>query len=386
MVRLAKWTQIVRLGCIFGLFAFAYLALNHTRSELLAAETSRQERDLKAVFQSVETGGSIDPKTTDMARTALSSNALDSQALAQMWLASAGKVGELQSPALLSIAGQVSRRSLSYLAADLLTAAQIEDVPEVVRAFDRMASLSPALRPSLTELAVPLLDDPEGALLIAQRHSRPWFTQFIASAIRQSDRLDQVARLLNFARISDLEIRTRLLGMVANSFLKNNKVAEAQAFAKSFGSINIEFNKLKFQQPQAIMGNSLLTWQFLNPAAQYVIKPNGNLQFLITPGIGPEPIAEKILLFKPGHHRIQAYLEFTGSTGDTFITWRVSCGPVPIPQVSYMKNTINPFQKLVVLEFDAPEQCTGYRLSLVMAAPSRSFDRFEVVMTTPNMS
>lgn len=371
MARLAKWTQAARLGCILGLFAVAYLAFSQTRSELYAAETSRQERDLKSIFRSVETGGSIDPRTTSLAKTALSLNALESQALMQVWLGTVDKENGLQSRLLFALAGQVSRRSLSYLAADLLTAAQIEDVPGVVRAFDRMASLSPTMRASLTELAVPLLDDPEGARLLASHSSRPWFTQFVITAIKQPDRLDQVVGFLNSAKISNPEIRTRLLEGVVKRFLHFNKVAEAQAFAISFGKLGrTEFNNLRFEQQNSDFINSLLAWRYPNLAAQPTLQANNDLQFSIKNGIGEQPIAEKMFFFQPGRHRIESKAEFIGPVGDTLLSWRINCGALPVKQVSGLEYANANKEFLLVLEFEAPKQCTGYKLSLVLSEQS----------------
>lgn len=384
MARLAKWTQTVRLGCILGLLAVAYLAFDHTKSELFAAESSRQEHDINALFQSVKAGASVAHRTKSMQRAALSSNALDKQAILQVWVEAAGQKGVPQALELLSTTGKITRRSPSYLAADLLTAAQTDDIPRVVRAFDRMASLSPAMRPSLMELAVPLLDDPEGARLLAQLHSRPWFIQFIASAIRQPEGTEQIAKLLKSIQVSDPALRLKYFSLVTKQFLQRNQIAEAQKFAKVFGNVKDEdFNNLDFQQPTSSLASNLLAWQFTNPDAQPMIERNGELRFTINSNLSNQPLAEKMLLLKPGHHRIETKLKFSGATGDVLIGWKVYCGPLMLSKTFMSTQTINSNQNFLVFEFQTTKPCQGYRLSLNLNKTNDNFDFFDVIVSQP---
>lgn len=380
MVGVFTWTQAIRLSYILGLVAVAYLAFDHTRSELFAAETSRQERDLTALLQAFETGVSIDPTTTDIARTALSSDALDSHSLTRVWLASVDKGGDPRSPVLLSLAGQVSRRSLSYLAAELMTAAQNEDVREVVRAFDRMASISPAMRARLAELVVPLLDHLEGERLLSQYHSRPWFTQFIATAIRQPDRLTRVANFLNRTPISDPKQRSEYFLLVSSKFLNANRGFEAQNFAQTFGRVtDRELNGFKFEAASPMLEKSLLSWQFRNTNAQPVNEGNGILRFPITSDTGPGPIAERMFAFRPGRYRIELEAEFVGQAADASLSWSLHCGTVPIRQNSQFKEISQSNRFMVISEFETSVQCEGYLLSLKFIGPSGSFDRLELI-------
>lgn len=379
MALVSTWTMVLRFGCCFSLVALAYPAFEHTKAVLVAAESARQERDLREIFQSLAQRRAIDAQSYELARVTLSSNALDSQALANAWEATAGQMSERRAFELHSIAGQVSRRSPSYLASELVAAAEADDIQRVVRAFDRMASLSPGIRPSLSKLAVPLLDDSEGARLLAKLHSRPWFSDFIASAVQEPNRLDQVAKFLNSANITETGVKIRFLNTVTTAFLEHNRVAEAQKFATSFGKMSgAELNGLDFRLQQKVLGDSLLTWQFPNATVKPIVDANGSLWISTSYEIGSQALLEKVFFFEPGRHRIEAPVVSRNALNGIILVWKISCGEIPINQVSGLIGTTDPHRKTLVLEFDAPNECSGYHLSLYMDAPSDHSSPIEI--------
>lgn len=383
MLRKSRLGHVARAACAFGLVVAAYPAFQQANSVVVAAEVARSERDLETVFRSVSNGASTDAQVSNKVKKDVLRNALNSQALASVLQ----KNDSTGSSEWMELAGQVSRRSPHYLAAELLDAAEGQDVERLVIAFDRMASLNPSVREKLFSVAVSILDTPDGAELLAKRQSRPWFTHFVTTAARQPDRVDQVAAFLTTAKISDENIRRRLLTAVVAKFVLENKVAQAQEFAAAFGRIgDFDWNSLNFRSSNQTLEDIPLVWRFPNPDAKPEFDANGDLKFVISPGVGPEPLAEKVLLFAPGRHRLETTLKVDDAPGGTFIAWKILCGALPIRQVSGIVNKANGSRKSIELEFVAIEQCKGYSLSLLLTAPSGQFDQMKIEIADPIVS
>lgn len=383
MPRKFKPEHAARAACVFGLVFAIYPAFQHSNSVVVSAELARSDHDLKAVFRSVSKGASNDAHAANKARKDILLSALDSRAVAFYFQNNGG----IKSPARLALLSQISRRSPNYLVAELLAAAEGQDLERLVIAFDRIASLTPSIRDKLFSVAASVLDAPDGTKLLAKRQSRPWFTNFVTTAARQPSRLNQVAAFLNNASISDGEMRRRLLEVVVSQYVANNEIAKAQEFASAFGTFGkFDWNSLDFKSLNRTSNDIALFWRFPNPSAQPIVDMNGHLTFLVSTGFGTQPLAEKVLLFGPGRYRVKAPLKTDGALDDALISWKIQCGAIPIRQVSGIVNNTKNGWKTVELVFDANDQCKGYRLSLLLTAPSLQFDQLEIRITTPTIS
>lgn len=384
MMELSGFKHLIKAACCSGLFGLAYPAFENVESVLNAAQESRTERDFREIAAAVSARDTVDAGAIAAARKRLSLNALDTQALSKFWKGSTNKQEQFRDSELLAIVGRVSRRSPSYLVADLLAAGNDGDVKRFMNAFDRLASLTPSVRESLTALGMSLLDDPEALRVLAHYHSRPWFEQFIATSVKRSDGLDQLATLLNAAQVADPQLRNRLSSIMTRGFLKFDEVSKAQNFASTFGGVNgKEFNRLEFKLVENSSKDNSFSWNFPNTAAQPSITTEGNLRFVIRTVNTLQPIAEKKLLFKPGLHRIEAKVNSSGALEEGEMTWKIRCGRLPVRQVSGLVGSSDPRRTKIVLEFEALHQCMGYTLSLYLSKPNVDFERVEILVGTP---
>lgn len=377
--------RVVKTCYALALVSAAFPAYYQTSDVLLAAETASRGRNFEAVFRAVSGDAAMDRQAASAAKDSLSDNALDSQSLMNIVFATGFHNRDTRPLELLAMTGQVSRRSYSYLTADLLVSAEGQDMQRLMVAFDRMASLVPGFREKLFSIGAPILDRPDGARLLAQRQSRPWFSEFLAHIARQPDRLDKVAAFLISAKITDAEAQKRLLWVILNKYVEYNQIAKAQFFASHFGNFkNIEWNSLDFRNSNQEPSINLFAWRFPNDDAQVVIEANGNVKFVISDDISAKPLAEKILIFKPGKHRIRTGLKLNDASDDVFLAWEVRCVAFPIRQESRVTVNNSNNQKSIDLVFEATEQCTGYRLSLFLTAPSRRFEDLEITLSAPS--
>lgn len=369
---------------VAALVCSAVLPYWQSAALLHKAHFGERERDFTRVVRTMTGGGSIQIGLISSAKHQIKNNALDTAALDKLILAKAASGNDVTSNPLIKVTGKLSRRSLSFLAAELLASARYQETERFVIAFDRLSSLAPGLRPGLFAVAVPILDDPLAAKLLAHRQSRPWFIDFLSTAVKQPQRLDQVAVFLTTTRPINHVTKDALVKIILTKYAETNQIAKAQAFAETLDDESASnFNNLNFQGSKKINAYDLFDWQFPNPDAQPILNSDGSLKFFISQAPSSKPLAQKLFFFSPGQHRVQTSVIINDDAKDAFVYWKISCGRFAIPQSTQIKGKPRVKAKAIELTFIAPAKCQGYRLSLHLIPPQDHSDQLIIDVTSP---